>query len=301
MPTVASRISVVASALSNDPRNATRAARADGFAGILFDAISSALDLTTLTQTGRRDFRQLLSSNNLQLVGLQTQLGPDGLGPRANIERALTQLDRIMQTAADLGAPLLCLDLGPLPPAPPPPQAPAPTPAPELAGLIIIPQVEPKIAPPPPELTDADRAFAQHLDAALRELCSDADRYNCIIAARSDLAGFAELDHALRTASCPWLGVDLDPVAILRDPWPKDEILSRLAPLIRHVRVRDATKGADRRTRPAVVGQGSVNWQELLQDLDDAAYAGWLTVDPLELPDRRAAARIAREHLTATH
>src|SRR5438093_1044772 len=119
MSPIASRISVLASALSNDPRIAARTARADGFAGILFDAISNALDLTALTQTGRREFRHLLSSNNLQLVGLQTQLGPDGFGPRANIERALSQLDRIMQTAADLGAPLICLDLGPLPPPPP--------------------------------------------------------------------------------------------------------------------------------------------------------------------------------------
>jgi sugar phosphate isomerase/epimerase len=64
------------------------------------------------------------------------------------------------------------------------------------------------------------------------------------------------------------------------------------------VRVRDALVGAEKRTRPAIVGQGSINWEEILSLLDDAAYRGWLTVDPTDLPDRPAASAAAFAHLT---
>jgi len=295
------RLSVVASALSTDARVAAHAARTLGFAGIQFDATSAALDLTTLSGTGRREFRHVLSSFNLQLVGLRFELGPRGFGPASNVERVLEQLERTLETAAGLAAPLVCVDLGPLPPAPPGPPKPVPKVTQDMAGLIILPNLPAEGEAPaaPQELSAADRALASHVDAALAEVCARADRYSVIIAVRSELAGFAALDAVIRRASCPWMGIELDPVSALRDPWPLDEILSRLAPLVRHVRVRDASVGDAHRTRPALVGQGSVNWGELLASLDAAGYRGWLTVDPMELPDRAAAAATARKTLLA--
>ena len=88
-----------------------------------------------------------------------------------------------------------------------------------------------------------------------------------------------------------------DPVAILRDVWPMDEIFSRIGGLIRHVRGRDAVRGADRRTRPASIGRGSVNWGEFLAKLDEAGYQSWLTIDSLELENRAAAAQAGLEFL----
>src|SRR5206468_871975 len=102
-----------------------------------------------------------------------------------------------------------------------------------------------------------DPAFVSQVSAALQELGSRADRYGVTVAVRSELASFASLDEALTAARCPWFGVDLDPVAILRDDWSADEVFSRLGPLIRHVRARDATLGADRRTQPAAIGRGT--------------------------------------------
>jgi len=102
-----------------------------------------------------------------------------------------------------------------------------------------------------------------------------------------------------RRADCQWFGVDLDPAAVMEDEWPMDEVLSRLGPLLRHVRGRDATAGADRRTKPAAVGRGDVAWPALLADLDAAGYGGWLTIDPIELADRRAGAVAGGEYLRA--
>ncbi len=128
------------------------------------------------------------------------------------------------------------------------------------------------------------------LDVVLADLCGRADRYGTALAIRSDLASMASLHAVIAHAGCPWLGIDLDPVAVLGDRWPLDEVLSRLGPQIRHVRAHDAVLGADHRTRPAAIGTGSVHWAELADALDSGGFRGWMTVDPTELPDRIAAA-----------
>jgi len=293
MPTP--RISITADALSQDLRTAARLSRQAGFGGLLFDTAASGQLLMDLSATGCREVRHILASHEQTLVGLDIRLPDKGLRPDADIERAVHQLDRAMQAARNLSAEVVCVDLGPLPPTP---HAPRPKPkiTPEQAGLIIIPTTpaeEPEPAPPPAK---PDPAFTASLTDALREIGSRADRYSVMLAFRSSLSGFAALTAALRTVDCPWFGVDFDPAAAVADVWDIDQILSELGPVLRHVRARDAIRG-DGRIRPAAVGQGDTDWPALLAALDDAAYHGWLTVDPIDLPDRRAAALAAKDYL----
>jgi sugar phosphate isomerase/epimerase len=133
----------------------------------------------------------------------------------------------------------------------------------------------------------------------LGEAGARADRYGVMLAFRSDLSSFAAIHAALQRVRCPWFGIDLDPVAMLRDDWHPDEIFSRLGPLIRHVRGKDATKGSHRRTKPAPIGRGDTDWLQFLASLDAADYSGWITVDPVDLPDRAAAATSGLAHLRA--
>src|SRR5438552_17059362 len=112
------KLSGIASALDADPRAAAQLARQMGLAGLLFDAYSPALSLPELSQTGRREFRHVLSTNDLALVGLRADLGPKGFGPGADVDRLLSRLARAMGAAAGLAAPLLCVDVGPLPRTP---------------------------------------------------------------------------------------------------------------------------------------------------------------------------------------
>ena len=303
MPSERLQLAVVSAAVSSDPRLAPARSRDAGFRGLLFDAWSSSLTIPDLSASGRREFRQLLSSQDQQLVGLRWDAGARGLGPGADVDQALARLDRVMEAAAGLNAPLVCVDVGSLPE---PPRQPKPKPAVtrQQAGLILLPTAadaaktaasttasEPS-APPP------DPSFVSQVDAALTEIGRRADRYGVTLAFRSELSSLAALDRALRQSGCPWFGVDLDPVSVLRDEWNLDEAFSHLGALVRHVRARDAVRGADRRTRPAAVGKGGVNWEQLLSNLDGAGYAGWVTVDPLELPDRHAAAIAARKRLS---
>ena len=110
------------------------------------------------------------------------------------------------------------------------------------------------------------------------------------LALRSELVSLSSLDRALAAAACPHFGVDLDPVALLRDEWSIDESFSRLGAIIRHVRARDALRGDAHRTKPMPIGEGNVDWQRLLSNLDEAGFRGWMTLDPLELSNRAAAA-----------
>ena len=300
MPTDRLKLSVVAAAVSSDPRLAPARSREAGFAGLLFDAYSSALDIPALSSSGRREFRQVLSAQDQQLVGLRWDAGPKGLSVGADVDQFLSRLDRVMEAAAGLLSPLVCVDAGPLP-EPPPEAKPKPAVTPQQAGLLILPTAADVAAaraePQPGTYRPPDPSFVSQVDGALAELGRRADRYGVTVAFRSELSSFAALERALRQSGCPWFGVDLDPVSILRDDWDADEVFSRLGPHVRHVRARDAVSGADRRTKPAVVGRGSVNWGQILSNLDDAGYASWITVEPTELPDRTAAAIAARKHL----
>jgi sugar phosphate isomerase/epimerase len=288
------RYAVVASALSADPREAAVAARKLNLDGLLFDAYGSALTITDLSGTGRREFRQVLAAQDRQLVGLRVDVGVKGFGPGADVDRLLSQLDKVMDATAGLGAPLLVAEIGPLPE--PPPDAPVrPVVTPEQAGLILLPSMA---APPPmPAAPPLDAPFAAAVDRAMSELGGLADLYGVIVAVRSELSSLAALARTLSAARCPWFGVDLDPVSILRDPWDADEAFSRLGPSVRHVRARDAVRGADRRTKPATIGRGDTAWDRLLSNLDGAGYHGWLTLDPADLPDRPAAAASGLKYL----
>lgn len=288
-------IGVVAGALSADARAAALAARAAGFAGVQFDAITAGLDLTALSDTGRRQFRQMLRQQDVQLIGLRAQIGAKGFGPGADVDQVLWRIDRVLETAAALAAPLVCLDIGPLPPAPIT-ETTATSPPISTAEAILLPTVaRPKAVPRITRLPDPN-AISQ-VDAALAELGKRADRYGVMIALRSELSALPSLHRALTGANCPWFAIDLDPVPLLCDQQPADEAFAALGNLIGHIRGRDAISGAAGRTRAAAVGKGSTDWRQLLALLDEAAFSGWITIDPMELTDRAAGAAAGLAYL----
>src|SRR5688500_10534615 len=163
------QLGVVAAALSTDPRRAVTLARESRFAGLEFDAISPAFDITELSQTGRREFGQVLRSNDQQLVGLRANVGVKGFMPGTDVDRILSQMLKVMEAAKGISTtPLVFVDLGPLPQ--PAAEAKAVSRiAPQDVGLIIIPEAP----PPPPEsrpVPGPDPAVAAAVDNALAEL-----------------------------------------------------------------------------------------------------------------------------------
>ena len=296
------QIGVVGLALAQDARDAARLAREAGFDGLVFDARTRWLDLTELSLTGRREFLHMLASQQQALIAVRADAGPRGLAPDADADRAIGAIDLAMSVAADLNVRFVTAEIGPLPP---PPAAVASPPRPKItpqqAGLIILPEQAAHTSSTEPEqaASSADHAFAARVQAALVEIGRRADRCGVTVAWGNALASFSSLAHALSSAACPCFGIELDPVAILRDRWSIDETFSALGPLVRHVRARDAIGGAGARTTPAVLGRGSTNWDQLLAALRNADYRGVLTIDPLDLQDRAAAALEGLQFLRA--
>ena len=284
------KIAVTASSLSPDFRRATLLARQADFDGLLIDAYGPILRIPDLSDTGRREMLRVLATQNQQLVGLQADAPPEGFAPGADVDRMIEGLDGAMQAAKALSSPMICLDLGRLPEPAKEIKA-TPTITAEQAGLILLPEpITPIVSQPATHTPPPDPKFVSQVDGALAEIGRRADRFGVMLALRSELSSFLALSDLLRRVRCPWFGIDLDPASAMRDEWPLDEIFSNLGPLIRHVRARDATRGHDRRTKPAALGRGDTNWPHLLASLEDTAYTGWVTIDPVDLPDRAAAA-----------
>ncbi|MBC7784962.1 MAG: sugar phosphate isomerase/epimerase [Burkholderiales bacterium] len=266
-------------------------ARQAGFDGVQLDDASRSPHLASLSSSGRREVRNLLHTYNLQLTGIRVDLGADGLGPTVDVDQALDRIDRTFAAAAELACPLVCIDLGRLPPAQrivkPKPKVTA-----QMLGVLILPDpiqaTEPDPEPHAP--TTINPAITSHWQQAMGQLGEIADRYGAMLALSSALSSFAALSSLLKQIDCPWFGVDLDCSGILRDEWSMDEIFDTLGQQVRHVRARDAVKGEDRRTKPAIIGRGDVRWRDLLSHLDSAGYHGAVTIDSGELSDSQSGA-----------
>lgn len=294
---VTDRLAITASSLGTDVRLVPAIARQLGIQGLLFEAFSPSLTLWDLSQTGRREFRHVLTAHGRQIAGLRLDLGNDGLSPKADVDHKLSLIERSMDAARGLMAPLVCVELGPLPTPSTAAAAPKPVVTQDMAGLILLPNAVDLVPPAPvDQQTPADQAFITHLDPVMIELGQRADRYGVMLAFRSELSSLAALQRTVTAAACPWFGIDFDPVATLRDGWALDETFSLLGPLIRHVRARDAVKGTAGRTKPALIGRGSLDWTHLLANLDAVGFRGWVTIDPVDLSDRLAAATTGVTH-----
>jgi len=126
--------------LDDDLREAALSARNLGFAALQLDVRIGELDLTLLSQSGRREVRSVLRSRDLDLAGVRFDLGAKGFGPGVDVDAALDRIEKIFQAAVGLECRLVCLDVGPLPTAVTAEIPRSPISA-EMAGDIIIPAV----------------------------------------------------------------------------------------------------------------------------------------------------------------
>ena len=158
---------------------------------------------------------------------------------------------------------------------------------PAAAGLILLPDaatVE-AVVQPPPSLTPAEREQVDTATEALREAAALADRVGLPVAMGASLAETADLVALLRVIDGPLLFRELDTAAAAGEDL---EFAVGEAPAVLHVRCRDARLGVGGRAQPAKVGQGDVDWPQVLALLRDADYRGPLTLAG-PLPDATAA------------
>lgn len=288
------KVAVRAASLGDDLRVLAPVAQRWGFYGLQLELRLGNLDLVELSATGQREVKSTIARYELELASVRVALAHAGLG-QGDAGKVLWMMERAMEAAAGVGARMICLDVGRLPAVKLESRSRPVTP--QQAGVILIP--EPKdIVEAVEETVDASElARWGAVDAGLREIGAMAERYSMVIALSSELSSFASLQRAIIQAACPWFGVDLDPVSVLRDRWDLEQVLDVVGGLVRHVRGRDAITGSDKRTQPAAMGKGSTDWKEVLALLSQGGYGGWITVDTMDLQDRAGEAVRARKML----
>lgn len=235
------KIGIRLESLGKSLRQAIREAQRLGVRGVQADATGD-LSPETLSQTGRRAFRALLRSHNLELTAL-------GCALRRGLDRPEDQEQRIEHTKAVLG---LSVDLG---------------------ARIAIAQ-----AGRIPETIDHPGALIEVLQTIGRH----GDRIGAVLALETGLQSGAVLEGFLNRLSFDTgsVRVNLDPAKLFLHDFDPCECARALRGKVVHVRATDARRDSGGQSNEeAPLGQGDVDWASFLGVLEEIDYQGWLTIE----------------------
>lgn len=221
-----------------------------GVGGIQVDAVGD-LAPAKLSQTGRREFRNLLRAYNLELAALGCPLRR-GLDAAEDQQPRIEHVRKVMTLAFDLGCRIAVVEAGRVPEKP-------------------------------------DDPRGHRLDESLHALGQHGDRIGAILALHTGLEPGENLRRYLDRFDTGGLGVCLDPAALLLRDFDPYESTRALQGKIAHALARDARRsGAASPGEEIALGHGDIDWLSLLSVLEEVEYRGWLAISR-STGDRRAA------------
>jgi sugar phosphate isomerase/epimerase len=221
-----------------------------GVRGVQVDAVGD-LSPTNLGQTGRREFRHLLQSYNLELTALGCPLR-HGLDIAEDQQPRIDRIRQVMALSYDLGPRVTIVQAGQVPEDPADPRA-------------------------------------ALLSEALLALGQYGDRTGVTLALETGLESGAVLRQFLDRFDTGSLGVNLDPANLLMHGFDPIESVRALRGKILHTHAKDARKvSASRGAQEVPLGHGDIDWMEYLATLEEVEYRGWLTIER-EVSDNRVA------------
>lgn len=194
----------------------------------------------TLSTTGRREVRQIFTSQELEISALTCPLR-HGLDVEENQEARIDYLRQVLSMSYDLGARLVVVQ----------------------AGAI-------------PETDDDPRA--DRLRDALAALARHGDRSGTRLALETGLESAERLAAFLDRFDSAGLAVCFNPANLLIagfDPYEAARTLNRR---IAYVQAQDARRVSPNRTATVPLGHGDLDWPRLLASLEESEYAGYLNV-----------------------
>ena len=232
-----------------------------GAAGVQADAVGD-LSPEQLSQTGRREFRNLLKSFDLELIALGCPLRR-GLDKTENLQPRIEYVRKVMSLSYDLGSRTVVVEM----PAIPANEA-VPSQATELSPGGLILGAAPQAENP-----------AKLLRESLTDLGANGDRTGTTLALECGVDPAAKLAEYLDTFPTGGLAVSYDPTNMLMNGHDPIAGLTTLHSKIVHVYARDARKsGASRIAAEVALGAGDIDWMSFVAVLDTIGYRGWLTV-----------------------
>lgn len=212
-----------------------------GVSGVQADAAGDLLP-DRLTDTGRREFRTLLKSFNLELSALNCPLRR-GLDAAENHQQRLDHVRKVMQLAFDLGA-----------------------------RKVIVPL---------PKVPDDEKTpRAATVRESLRDLGGFGDRVGTDLALEAGLDSGDKVRDYLATFDRGSLAVNFDPANFLLNGFDPLASLAALAGKIVHTHARDGrTATVSGGAREVPIGAGDIEWMVYVATLESIGYRGYLTVD----------------------
>ncbi len=211
-----------------------------GVAGVRVDAVGD-LSPTRLSETGRREFRHLLRSHNLELTALGCPLRR-GLDAAEDQQPRIEHVRKVMTLSYDLGPRVAIVDAGTVP-------------------------------------GEGEDARGRLLAESLTALAAHGDRVGTILALETGLESGEALNAYLGRFDSGSLAANLDPANLLTHGFDVYESTRALNRRIVRVTARDARLvGASRTAQETALGAGDVDWMQFLSVLEEIEYRGWLTV-----------------------
>lgn len=244
------RIGVHLESLGLPLRRALTEAGRMGVSGVQVDAVGD-LAPNALSDTGRREFRHLLRTHNLELTALGCPLRR-GLDSTENQQPRIEHVQKVLTLSFDLGPRTAIVQAG------------------TTAG-------------------EPDNARMRTLRESLFALAGHGDRIGATLALETGLEEGAVLAAFLDKFDTAALGVNLDPANLLLHGFDPYAAIRALGRRIVHTHAKDARQASASRTAQEVpLGYGDIDWMKYLGTLEEVEYRGWLTVEREMGESRRA-------------
>jgi sugar phosphate isomerase/epimerase len=241
------RIGLVLESLGLPLRNGLNLAGGLGVQGVQVDAVGD-LAPDSLSQTGRKEFRHLLRTLNLELTALNCPLR-HGFDVEQGLEARLAYVQKVLNLAYDLGPRIT------------------------VAFAGSIPQEE-------------NHPVRDLLKESLTTLARHGDRVGATLALETGREPPAVTRALLAAVTTGAVGVNLDPASLIANGSDPGAAVRELQQLIVHTHARDARPGrADRGSQEVPLGHGDIDWTAYLGALEEIDYRGWLTLKRGPSPD----------------
>lgn len=215
--------------------------------GLQFD-VRSELRASELSETGRRSLLHSISEYGLTVAGAVFPLNYPLYEPE-RIDGRIQAIRDAMKFAYSIRAATLCIPAGRIP-------------------------------------TDLESKERKVLSEALSDLARYSNHIGTVLAITPTDDSADDLRSLLNEVKTGPIGVDFDPAHFAMTGRPVAQSLRELHELVLHVQLRDGTQGIGGGQETAV-GNGNVDWVEVLALLGEMDYRGWLTAIRTQGDDRR--------------
>jgi sugar phosphate isomerase/epimerase len=194
-----------------------------------------------LSATGRRELRHLLSSSNLDCAALVCPFR-HGLDESEGLMERIDILTQALTLSFELGARVVIVQAGRLP-------------------------------------ENDESPAARNLSDALRTLGAHGDRTGTTLALETGLDSGVKLAAYLNRFDTAGLGVSYDPGNMLINGFDPYENLRALRGMVRCIQAKDARRSsANRSAAEVALGNGDIDWLQMIGVFEEIEYRGWLTV-----------------------